>query len=80
MSVISDVLAQLGRAQVFSSLDLLSGYLQVPIAEESKPMTAFSTYNEHLEYQVMPFGLTSASLTFVLLMQQVLGDLADVLV
>ena len=50
------------------------------MAEESKPLTAFSTHNEDLEYQVMPFGLTSAPLTFVRLMQQVLGDLEDVLV
>ena len=34
MPVISDVLAQLGGARVFSSLDLLSGYWQVPTAEE----------------------------------------------
>ena len=65
---------------MFSSLDLLSGYWQAPMAEESKPLTAFSTHNEHLEYQVMPFGLTSAPLTFVRLMQQVLGDLVDVMV
>ena len=80
MPVISDILAQLGGAQVFSSLDVLSGYWQVPMAEESKLLTAFSTHNEHLEYQVMPFGLTSAPLTFVRLMQRVLGDLADVMV
>ena len=80
MPVINDVLAQLGGAKVFSSLDLLSGYWQVPLAEESKPLTAFSTHNEHLEYQVMPFGLTSAPLTFVRLMQQVLGGMEDVMV
>ena len=32
--VINDVLAQLGGAKVFTSLDLLSGYWQVPLSEE----------------------------------------------
>ena len=67
--VISDVLAQLGGAQAFSYLDFFSGFCQVPMAEESKPLTAFSTHREHLEYQAMPFGITYAPLTFVHLMQ-----------
>ena len=41
MPVVNDVLAQLGGAQVFTSLDLLSGYWQVPMEEESKALTAF---------------------------------------
>ena len=46
--------------------------------EESRSLTAFSTHKEHLEFVVMPFGLTSAPLTFVRLMQQLLGDVGDV--
>ena len=79
MPVINDVLAQLGGAKVFSSLDLLSGYWQVPLAEESKPSTAFSTHKEHLQFEVMPFGLTSAPLTFIRLMQVVLGEIPNVM-
>ena len=78
MPVIGDVLSQLGGAKVFSSLDLLSGYFQVPLEKESQPLTAFSTHNEHLEFTVMPFGLTSAPLTFVRLMQSVLGNIDNV--
>ena len=78
MPVINDVLSQLGGAKVFSSLDMLSGYWQVPMDEESKHLTAFSTHNEHLQFQVMPFGLTSAPLTFVRLMFEILGNLKNV--
>ena len=74
MPVINDVLSQLGGASVFTSLDLMSGYWQVPLDEESKPLTAFSTHKEHLEFEVMPFGLTNAPLTFSRIMMQVLGD------
>ena len=80
MPVVSDVPSQLGGAQVFSSVDLLSGYWQVPMADESKPLTVFSTHKDHLQFEVMLFGLTAAPLTFVCLMQQVLGDLVDVMV
>ena len=79
MPVINDVLAQLGGAKVFSSLDLLSGYWQVPLAEESKPLTAFSTHKEHLQFEVMPFGLISAPLTFIRLMQVALGEIPNVM-
>ena len=80
MPVINEVLSQLGGAKIFSALDLLSGYWQVPLDEESKPLTAFSTHKEHLEFQVMPFGLTNAPLTFSRIMLQVLGTIPNVFV
>ena len=80
MPVINDVLAQLGGAKIFSSLDLLSGYWQIPLDEESKPLTAFSTHLEHLEFQVLPFGLMNAPLAFSLAMLAVLGDIKNVFI
>ncbi len=47
-----------GGNKVFSSLDLLSGHWQLPIAPESREGTAFSTSNGHFEWARMPFGLT----------------------
>ncbi|CAB0041770.1 unnamed protein product [Trichogramma brassicae] len=40
---ISDALKDLGDAQVFTTLDLKSGYWQIPMDEEAKPYTAFTT-------------------------------------
>ena len=80
MPVINEVLAQLGGAKIFTSLDLLSGYWQVPLDPESKKYTAFSTHNEHLEFNVLPFGLHSAPILFSRLMSEVLGDLRNVFV
>ena len=42
-----EALTQLSGAKIFSSLDLLSGYHQVPLAEGSKPLTAFSSHSRH---------------------------------
>ena len=61
---IQDILDKLGRARYFSALDCASGYWQVPLAEEDRLKTAFSTPTCHYEYLRMPFGLKSAPSTF----------------
>ena len=75
-----EVLSQLNDAKLFSALDLLSGYHQVPLSEDSKQCTAFSTHNQHWQFEVMPFGLSNAPLTFVRLMHQILGNMKNVFV
>jgi hypothetical protein len=61
---IDQLLEQLAGASVFSTLDLSSGYLQVPLHPSSTKYTAFSDGYELYEFTVMPFGLTTAPLTF----------------
>jgi hypothetical protein len=41
LPIIQETLRDLGQAKVFTSLDLKSGYWQVPLSEESKQYTAF---------------------------------------
>ena len=58
-------LKDLGQARVFSTLDLKSGYWQIPVAPESRPLTAFTTPSgESLQFTAMPFGLKNAPRTF----------------
>jgi hypothetical protein len=68
---IQDILDRLGRARYFSALDCASGYYQVPVAEEDRVKTAFSTATSHFEFLKMPFGLKSAPSTFQRLMNRV---------
>jgi hypothetical protein len=68
---IQDILDKLGRATYFSALDCASGYWQVPLLEEYRVKTAFSTATGHYEYLRMPFGLKSAPSTFQRLMNRV---------
>jgi hypothetical protein len=62
---------QLAGAQVFSKIDLRSGYHQIKICDEDIPKMAFSTRYELYEYLVMSFGLTNALAHFIYLMSSV---------
>jgi hypothetical protein len=62
---------QLVGAQVFSNIDLHSGYHQIKIRDEDIPKTAFSTRYDLYEYLVMSFGLMNAPAHFMYLMNSV---------
>jgi hypothetical protein len=62
---------QLAKAQVFSKIDLHSGYHQIKIRAEDIPKTAFTMRYGLYEYLVMSFGLTNAPTHFMYLMNSV---------
>ena len=74
---IDDTLESLHGVQYFTTLDLKSGYWQVPIKEEDKEKTAFRTSSGQLyEFNQLPFGLCNAPATFSRLMDRTLAGLA----
>jgi hypothetical protein len=62
---------QLAGAQVFSKIDLRSGYHQLRIRDEDIPKTTFSMRYVLYEYLVMYFGLINALVHFMYLMNSV---------
>jgi hypothetical protein len=70
-----EALQSLGQAKYFSTIDLASGYWQIPIAPESRKYTAITCRAGVFAYNVMPFGLKNAPAIFQNLMTQVLGPL-----
>jgi hypothetical protein len=62
---------QLARAQVFSKIDLCSGYHQIKIRAEDIPKTAFTTRYGLYKYLVMSFRLMNMMAHFMYLMNSV---------
>ncbi len=76
MPVLGDLLMSLEQGNtIFSSLDLLSGYWQVPMAAESREIIAFCTPSGHFEWLRMPFGLKTAPTTFQRIINTLFSDL-----
>ncbi|MBS0349278.1 MAG: DDE-type integrase/transposase/recombinase [Proteobacteria bacterium] len=58
--LINDMLNALAGNKVFSTIDLSAGFHQLPIEEESRKYTAFSTLSGHWEFNRVPYGLTNS--------------------
>lgn len=67
----------LGNAEVFITLDLAHGYLQVPLTPEAREKTAFITPDETGEFTRVIFGLMNAPFFFSKVMQLALGELRN---
>ncbi|KAE8227817.1 hypothetical protein CF326_g7271 [Tilletia indica] len=61
--------------KVFSSLDALRGYHQMPIRPEDRWKTAFVCHRGLFQYKTVPFGLRNAPAVFQRLMDRLLAAL-----
>ena len=58
----------------FTTLDLVKGYYQVPLDDNSKQLTAFSTPHGHYQFKTLSFGMKNSGIAFQKNMQQVLSN------
>ena len=77
LSRIDDLFNQFKDSNIFSKIDLRSGYHQVRIKHEDINKTTFRKRYGHYEFIVVPFGLTNALVVFMCLMNGVFRDYLD---
>ena len=78
LPTVDDLLSDLRGANVFSTMDLVSGFFQCSIHEDSIPLTAVRTQAGNYEWTVMPMGLVSSPGWFQSIMLRVCDGLKRV--
>ena len=72
-----EMIDQLQGKQIFSCIDLLSGFWQIPVDKETQDKLAFSTPFGQFTWNVMPLGIKKAPATFQRMMDFVLNSNED---
>lgn len=54
----------LAGGQSFSKVDLAHAYMQIPLEEQSKPLTTIHTHRSLYQFNRLPFGVSSAPAIF----------------
>ena len=79
MSLIDDLIDQLGEAKILSKMDLNKGFYQIHLKEADMPKTAFCTPWGKFQFTRMHFGVSNAPATFQRLMHVVLAGFENFL-
>ncbi|EYC34920.1 hypothetical protein Y032_1273g3795, partial [Ancylostoma ceylanicum] len=77
LPAIDVMLQSLQGKRYFTTLDMCSGYWQIPLSNDAKEKSAFTTSEGLFQFTVLPFGLCTSPAEFQRLMDRVLGDLKD---
>lgn len=70
----ADCLAALGGNCLFSTMDLTSGFYNMPLHEEDRKYSAFTTPMGLFEYNRLPQGLCNSPGSFMRMMTSIFGD------
>lgn len=71
---VDEILFNVNGSEVFSKLDLRSGYHQIELEESSREITTFVTYEGLYRYKRLMFGISSAPEKYQQVISQVFHD------
>lgn len=75
---IDDHIDKLGKYKFFTSLDMATGFHQLPLKDDASiSKTAFVTPDGHFEYLKMPYGLANAPIVYQRVISKTLKPLID---
>ena len=74
MPEIDDILAKVGPAKIFTTVDMCKGYYAIEIDEQSRDYTTFVTPNDMYRFKVLPFGLKTAGAAYCNMLRRVLHN------
>ena len=75
LPTMDELTEHLSGCTVFSKIDLLWGYLQLPLAEDRRYLTAFVTHDGVWQFRSLPFGLASGPSAFQQVIRKILHGL-----
>lgn len=77
LPLIEDCLEYLGENRIFTLLDLMSGFFQIKMAEDSIKYTSFVVPNGQYEFLRMPFGLKNGPSIFQRFITKILKEFIE---
>ena len=77
LPLIDTILQRQAMMKVFTVLDMKKGYHQMPLSQESRPMSAMVTPSGLWQWKVMPMGVKNGNAAFQRMMEWVLKDLPN---
>ncbi|XP_065195493.1 uncharacterized protein K02A2.6-like [Sycon ciliatum] len=80
LPTVDEITAQLDGAGVFSVLDAESGFHQLLLSEEARPLTTFSSHCGLFRFKRLPFGIACAPEIFQRVVSDILEGLPGVIV
>ena len=58
------LLVHMSGGKIFTTLDMLQTYLQIPLGDKSKELVTINTHKSLFQYNRHPFGVSSAPAVF----------------
>lgn len=80
LPTVDDTISRIGKATVFSKIDLSQAFLQIPLDDQSKQYTVINTPEGLFQYNYLPFGLTASPGLFQSFLTQTLSHIDNIII